>query len=405
MNNIYQQTPVKLKEFSEKVLRSKEKLVLYGGGQTGRRTFSILNLLGFKIKAILDRKPELGKSYDGTPFIHPDKFDDLSAVVIICTINDFTSVAEYLQKRGFKNILPCFFYMFDTSGQIGNTISIELFKHYLDNPYDWLLSPPPSKILYSVDLPITMRCSLRCKDCSNLMQYFSHPQNADFQTMRRSLSRLLSALDICSEIRILGGEPFVNPELSRYITMLDACSNKYDWITVFTNGTILPDENTLSVLKNEKLLVKISDYGIARQKIRALTELFDRHGILYSVGGVADWQDCGILRNYGRNNADNERILKECCVGNVPAIVDGKLFRCPYSGNLWNLRGIPDNCHEFVDLLNDHFSDNDICKNTSKLLTANTIKACNFCGGRPLDGSNSIPAARQAARPLAYIRY
>jgi hypothetical protein len=405
VNTIYKRTAGELREFSEKVLRSKENLVLYGGGQTGRRMFSILKLLGFKITAILDRKPELGKSYEGVPFINPDKFDDFSAVVIICTINDFVSVTEYLQRMGFKNILPCFFYMFDTSGKAGNAVSMELFEHYLSNPYDWLLSPPPENILYSVDLPITMRCSLRCKDCSNLMQYFARPENADFETMRQSLSRLLAAIDVCCEIRILGGEPFVNKELCKYITMLEAYSNKYDWITVFTNGTILPDDQMLAVLQNERLLVKISNYGITLQKINALAELFDRYGILYSIGDVTDWQDCGGLRNYGRTNADNECVLKACCVGNVPAIVDGKLFRCPYSGNLWNLRGIPNNAHEFVDLLNGNFSDNDIRKNVSKLLTANTLKACNFCGGRPLDGSNAIPAARQADKPLAYTLY
>jgi hypothetical protein len=405
MNDIYKRDTSELKKFAEKVLQSKEKLVLYGGGQTGRRVFSMLKLTGFQIEAVLDRKPELGKSYDGVPFIHPDKFTDLSAVIILCTINDFESVAAYLQQRGFKNILPCFFYMLDTSGKIGGNISAELFKHYLDKPHDWLLAPPPEKILYSIDLPITMRCSLRCKDCSNLMQYFPNPKNADYETMRRALGRLLSVLDICCEIRILGGEPFVNTELHAYITMLAQYSNKYDWITVFTNGTILPDEHTLSVLKNERVLVKISDYGIAKQKIAALAALFDKHGISYSVGEVTDWQDCGVLRNYGRSRAENEHIMKSCCVGNVPAIVDGKFFRCPYSGNLWNLQGIPKDCHEFVDLTSGKYSDDEIQKNITRLVNANILKACNFCGGRPLDGSSVIPAARQAAAPLAYAQY
>jgi hypothetical protein len=405
MNTIYGRTSVELKEFAERILQSKENIVLYGGGQTGRRVFSMLKLLGFNISAVLDKNPELEKSCNGTPFIHPDKFTDLSAVIVICTINDFDMVADYLQKRGFKNILPCFFYTLDASSRFGGSIGMELFEHYLDKPYDWLLSPPPEKILYSIDLPITMRCSLRCKDCANLMQYFPNPQNADFETMRCSLGRLLSALDFCCEIRILGGEPFVNKELHKYITMLDAYPNKYDWITVFTNGTILPNEQTLSALSNERILVKISDYGVDGQKISALATLFEKHGISYSVGDVTDWQDCGTLRDYNRGRAENERVLKNCCVGNVPAIVDGKFFRCPYAGNLWNLRGIPDNGHEFVDLTGDKYSDNEIQQSIAWLVNTNFLKACNFCGGRPLDGSNAVPAARQAAKPLPYTRY
>jgi hypothetical protein len=404
MNDIYKQDAGELKKIAEKVLQSKEKLVLYGGGQTGRKVFSILRLMGFQIGAVLDRKPELGKSYDGVPFIHPDKFTDLSAVIILCTINDFESVAAYLRQRGFKTILPWFFYVLDTSGRIGGSIDAELFEHYMNKPNDWLLAPPPEKILYSIDLPITMRCSLRCKDCSNLMQYFSNPRNADYDTMRRAIGRLLSVMDICCEIRILGGEPFVNAELHAYITMLARYSNKYDWITVFTNGTILPNEHTLSALKDERVLVKISDYGIATQKIDALAALFEKHGISYSIGEITDWQDCGILRNYGRSDTENEHVLRNCCVGNVPSIVDGKFFRCPYSGNLWNLQGIPKNCHEFVDLIGDKYSNDEIQQNITKLVNANTLKACNFCGGRPLDGSNAIPAARQADAPLAYMQ-
>jgi hypothetical protein len=405
MNTIYGQTSAELKVFAEKILQSKEDVVLYGGGQTGRRVFSMLKLLGFNITAVLDKNPELEKNCNGTPFIHPDQFTDLSAVIILCTINDFDSVANYLRERGFKNILPCFFYTLDASSRFGESIGVGLFEHYLDNAHDWLLSLPPEKILYSIDLPITMRCSLRCKDCSNLMQYFSNPRNADYDTMRRSLARLLSVLDFCCEIRILGGEPFVNKELHFYITMLSQYSNKYDWITVFTNGTILPDEQTLSALNNERVLVKISDYGIATQKISALTSLFEKQGISYSVSDVTDWQDCGTLRNYSRNRTENESVLKNCCVGNVPSIVDGKFFRCPYSGNLWSLQGIPFGCHEFVDLLDDKFSDNEIQQSIARLVNTNFLKACDFCGGRPLDGSNAIPAARQTDKPLPYKQY
>ena len=32
-----------------------------------------------------------------------------------------------------------------------------------------------------MDVVITERCSLKCKDCANLMQYYEKPQNSDLE--------------------------------------------------------------------------------------------------------------------------------------------------------------------------------------------------------------------------------
>ena len=37
--------------------------------------------------------------------------------------------------------------------------------------------------LKTLDVQITERCSLKCKDCSNLMQYYTKPQNAEMEDL------------------------------------------------------------------------------------------------------------------------------------------------------------------------------------------------------------------------------
>ncbi|MDR2409568.1 MAG: 4Fe-4S cluster-binding domain-containing protein [Bacteroidales bacterium] len=393
MTNISREIQNKFKELAKYVSASKGEVVIYGGGQVGRKMYSILIAMGYKIKAVLDKNPAWDGCYYDTPIIHPDNYSNFNAAIIICVHTEFDSVLTRLTKRGFHKLLPYFFYLLDEN--IYNEDAY--YNHYSKK---WSLLPAPTGVLFSIDIPVTMKCSIKCRDCANLMQYFRHPQNADFNQTISALGNLLSALDKCEEIRILGGEPFCNPEVYKYIEALDNFKGKFEWIIVLTNGTILPNKRTLESFKGRKLFVRISDYDLAQNKIEDLTGLLDKNGVLYSVTKWDAWQDCGILKNYSRTTAENRIILDECCVNNTPSIVDGKLFRCPYSGNMYALFGknlIP---HEFVDLLDPCIQDT-LAEKINTFMSKKNLNACNFCGGRPLDGY-SIPAAVQTSEPLAY---
>ena len=37
--------------------------------------------------------------------------------------------------------------------------------------------------LKTIDIQVTERCSLKCKDCSNLMQYYERPQNSEINVL------------------------------------------------------------------------------------------------------------------------------------------------------------------------------------------------------------------------------
>ena len=50
--------------------------------------------------------------------------------------------------------------------------------------------------LKSIDVQITEKCSLKCKDCSNLMQYYKKPIDADFEILTKSIDKILNAVDL-----------------------------------------------------------------------------------------------------------------------------------------------------------------------------------------------------------------
>ena len=52
----------------------------------------------------------------------------------------------------------------------------------------------------SIDATVTSRCSLKCKDCSNLMQYYSKPQNYDVEEILKTLDIILQKIDMLNDL-------------------------------------------------------------------------------------------------------------------------------------------------------------------------------------------------------------
>jgi hypothetical protein len=386
---------------AKQVLEKKDELVIYGGGNTGRQLIPVLAEMGIKTKAILDKNPLLkDKTYQGIPIYFPDEYTDIQSVIVVCIYPDYRDVLDNLHGRGFQRILPYFFYLFDC--EVDPLINARCVRGYLY--MRWCLTPKNPGVLYSIDVPVTEKCSLKCKNCSNLMQYFANPQHADFFKLSNALKKVLTIMDHCYEVRLLGGEPFVNLELYKYIEMLDEYSTRFDWIVIYTNATIIPNQRTLNSLKKRKILVEISDYGHPHQKCESFRMTLEQAEIPYFYMRVSQWQNCGSLQDYGRTYEQNTTIFRECCVKDTPSIIDGKLFRCPYAGSVYKLQAIPPCYNEFVDIVDPGTPDSKVRNNIQKLMSAGNLKVCTYCGGRPWNDF-SIPAAIQIHSPLKYYIY
>ena len=61
----------------------------------------------------------------------------------------------------------------------------------------------------SIDVQITEKCSLKCKDCSNLMQYYQKPIDTEQGLLFKSIDKIMNCVDQLDEFRVLGGDPFM----------------------------------------------------------------------------------------------------------------------------------------------------------------------------------------------------
>lgn len=115
-------------------------------------------------------------------------------------------------------------------------------------------------IISRIAVSVTNQCSLKCRDCNNLMPYCKEKFTIDVNEQIQDLEKLLYYVDGIINVEVIGGEPFVYrqlPELLQYLCDMP----KIKFIEITSNGTILPSIQVLELLKNSKICVLLSDYG------------------------------------------------------------------------------------------------------------------------------------------------
>ena len=371
---------------------------------------------GIKIEAFCDSiKEKSFKTFCDLKVIHtpdlPNKFSNARFIIASQHIQDcleqltglgydnFYSPLELLENYDLKkhNYLITQSYM-----EARLSVCINSHKMYFENK---------EKIyMRSIDIMITERCSLKCESCCNLMQYYKAPKNTDEINILDSLSIISQNVDEISEFRIIGGEPLMNRQWSLIVkSIAEKFPDKQ--IFIYTNGTIAPKDEKLIELKNKNVNFIITSYGHLSKNLNSLENQLNKHSLNYVTTPAEHWVDCSSVRHHKRSAADLKEVFKQCCVKYIYTLLNGKLYRCPFIANAANLKAIPDNPSNYVDL----FSKSENVKNQIKKLVkvAKFFPGCDFCDGRPYDGTSSkgydgkgmIKAGIQTKDILSYKEY
>ena len=242
-----------------------------------------------------------------------------------------------------------------------------------------------------LEIPITTKCSLKCKYCSNLIPCYKNPKDYDKNILIKSINTFLKCINKIVYIRVLGGEPFLSKNLNIVLKTL-LKSNKIQRIEIVTNGTIIPKEKEIiKKLKDKRIIVCISQYPIVNNE--RLVKFLKENNINYRIDKMTYWM------NYGHTNKRNktEKELKrqfERCNHVCKSLVNGQFHLCPRSSHGTDLGLIKNNEKDYVDLLNSKLSINDKQKAIQKLLKKKYIQACDYCD-YGTNKSKKIPVAEQ----------
>ncbi len=253
------------------------------------------------------------------------------------------------------------------------------------------------KFLHSVDIVISEKCSLNCKDCSNLMQYYKNAQNINFEMIKEDFEKLSKKMDHIFEVRLIGGEPFMNKDIYRIIDyFID--NKKITNLVVYTNATIPLKAELMKKFSTPKLVFSITDYGNLSKNTQKVIDVLKLENIPYRAMPPNNWTDSAVIKDQKRTEEGMIDIFKRCCGKNLFTIMYGKLYRCPFVSNAERLHAIPFDKKNGVSL---DASLDEIINYTNEV---KYIPACNFCNGRSHDAPEIIPAI-QAKGKLPYKKY
>ena len=374
-------------------------IILYGAGVNGAIVMRLLEKRGVRIIGFTDSDARKhGTKCFGYNIISPremrDRYPD---AVVIVTPYVKGRLFEDLQAAGHREVYDC---------------APLLLEFNIDDVRDAV--PPIVDIFHAVQgflnrrarrhaltVVITERCTLRCRECQAFIPYYENPVDYDFAELRADFRRVFS-LDIFPNVYLEGGEPMLHRDFQHIIEEL-VSYDSVERLWVITNGTIVPEDNVLRILKNPKIIVWISDYKEHSYNINKLKEQLRLNEVVHH-STTQHWYAVTQAQAYDRNEAANQLVYDDCCKGLDmlnPFLMRSRIYRCQFHASSEIFGVLPVCEDDSVDISKES---NTLRKEINALLSRkNYLEACRYCCGRGF-ASIEVPVAEQMTGNLPSLK-
>lgn len=387
-------------------------VIIFGAGIVGEALFHACCNSGIKVECFCDNNINKTKfSKCGLEVVHPSSLGvQHKKAIFLISAADITDVIKQLRLLGCSKWYAGSLLLsdFDVAKYQFNA-PMDFVRYAIDTCilcHDNCLTPD-KLFLRSVDIIITERCSLKCRDCSNLMQYYEKPEDCNTVELFQAIDAFCAVADEVNEFRVIGGEPFMNQEFHLIIKKL-INEPKVKKIVIYTNGTIAPREDKIECLKNSKVLLIITDYGKLSKNLNNLIQLLEKNNIAFYAEKARGWTNCSKIIKHNRNVEQQKIIFRNCCAKNTFTLSNGKFYRCPFAANADRLRAIPDLKNDYIDLFQKSVETMNIYEIKKKIkafiLEREFFAVCDYCNGRSF-GDPEIQSAIQMDKSLPYCKY
>lgn len=360
--------------------------------------YHVLKKNGYTVSGICDNNDQLhGKTYEGCPiikpvsgkdetviicghrlYIHGHIFDKFLKIDQLLTDDDVQPAIDSINTEEFLALAP------------KQTTKLGRLKHEIRQV---ILPKDNIVLLNTINITVTERCNLRCKHCAALMQYFERPVHIPIEELKHDIDALLSKVDFIRDIHILGGEPFLYPQLSEYLTYLRKYRSNIGSLYLITNGTVVPKQEVIDALAESEVLVRISDYKEKSWQKEALIKALDVNGVMSQVTDYPWTYENQLV--YDDTRTPQQKF--DCCFAKRfnNCLTNGKIYYCDFLANAEKLEMVPYDADNGITL--DGASGADII---SYLQKSDAPLGCTYCGGH--DHSIEIPIAEQTPDILPY---
>lgn len=365
------------------------EIVIWGLGMVARRTIQKISE-DFTIPFIIDNGAEKDrKNLESIPVMTFDDAKqkyDLSKykIVVATTARWYQEIRKSLEKIGLKEFV--------------NFCNIEQFIP------EWYWKNKNKAYILRADTVVSTKCTLNCMNCNMFIPYYKESQNVTFSEIRQNADLIFSNIDFIFSYILIGGEPFLNPEIGKIIDYIfKNYAKQIGRMEIVTNGTITLTEDTLKILKKYSVELSISDYTAEVKYKEKLDEFIidlDKNGIKYFLNKALSWCDFGFPKA-PFVFADGEETMTHMqnCSPMFLGINDGRMYYCNVAWSAMKSKMFKSDKEQSFDLRAE--SEDSIEKKHQLLeyslgnIPNGYLEFCKVCGGCGSDNQRFVKAGCQ----------
>ena len=271
----------------------------------------------------------------------------------IVTLNVHQFAALYHKKVIDKIIFPREVYFENQKATLTNlrTLDVDINDVYVlerlsenMNVTDFVQPYPTVRYLPHIEFRISEHCNLNCKMCVEYCPLVKEPTFMSLGKFTQDMKQLHKFIDDFAAIRILGGEPLLNPEVTEYMKV---CRELYPVspVHLVTNAILLPkmSDEFFDTVRDNNIIICISFYPPMKSKMQQIAELLQSQKVMYRIGGYVQ----GFFKNQTLKKNNPNEIFKQCGWSQCHNLSDGKIAACyrPFVTKYFNAyynKGLPE---------------------------------------------------------------
>lgn len=266
---------------------------------------------------------------------HPTNVGDTAVL-------DINQTLQLFRKKVFdKIILPREIFIGQTHAQILSYLALHglsvenifvaqrLSEKFLSErtvPENFIEPYTSAKYLPYLEFHIADHCNLNCGACEHYSGLVKEPRFPDLKKFTRDMEQLHKFIDDIGVIRILGGEPLLNPEVNEYVEL---CRRIYPAaeIVIVTNTVLLPKmpEDFFRTLRENHAGIWISLYPPFKSKLEQIKKLLESQRIPYGVSPLNDNFTC---KQTLKPHDQPAEMFSHCVQAHCHNIYEGKIAAC-----------------------------------------------------------------------------
>ncbi len=313
-----------------------------------------------EISSFYHQSKNLVNTRENLKLVHIDNFEPTGENVIITSDEYRQYYKEYLDKLNVK------------------------YTWYKNIASIWPFIHKQKVHIFQTDVLVTEKCNLACSFCNMFIPHYELPKHRDTQTILNDIDLYFNLVDYVSIFHLVGGEPFLHPNIKDVIEyILEKYSDKIDKFIITTNGTVLPKEEILEVLKNNNVILSVSNYSNKLEKLKSKVDrvlgTYQEKNINHYVRNNIEWYDFGDLRI--KNNMSEEELINhfDSCTAPFRGLNDGKFYYCHLNTSAVLTKLFSPNENDYVNL--SEVYPKDLIKFDLGFTELGDITFCDNCNG------------------------